>query len=48
MLDLAAPPGTRLDYIGERVHVLFSMKDEPLAQQWYRQVRRIFLKQFNV
>ena len=35
-------------YFGERVHVRFEHAQEPLALQWYRDVRRLFLTHFNV
>ena len=35
-------------FFGERVHVRFEHPPEPLAFQWYRSVRRLFLSQFHV
>lgn len=32
----------------ERVHVLFEHEPEPVAWRWLRNVRRVFLRQFNV
>jgi putative peptide zinc metalloprotease protein len=37
-----------LDLFGERVHVRFEHRWEPLAQQWYRGLRRVFLSHFHV
>ena len=34
--------------IGERVYAKFYHGDEPLAFQWYRSIRQLFLKRFNV
>jgi len=34
--------------IGERVYTKFYHGDEPLAFQWYRNIRQLFLKRFNV
>ena len=34
--------------LGSRVHVRFVQSPEPLASQWYRQVRQAFLKRFSV
>jgi putative peptide zinc metalloprotease protein len=35
-------------FFGERVHALFVHPAEPLAQQWYRGIRRLFLSYFHV
>jgi putative peptide zinc metalloprotease protein len=35
-------------FFGERVYVRFEHPPEPLAFQWYRSVRRLFLSQFHV
>jgi putative peptide zinc metalloprotease protein len=35
-------------HIGSRVYVRFDHGSEPLAQQWYRSLRQVFLKQLNV
>ncbi|MDH5708672.1 MAG: hypothetical protein OEY75_06115 [Hylemonella sp.] len=35
-------------YFGERIHARFEHPSEPLAWQWYRGVRRLFLSQFHV
>lgn len=48
VLDLAIPPGEEPSYLGGRVYVRFDHPPEPLANQWYRAVRRAFLKKFNV
>ena len=34
--------------IGERVYVRFEHDPEPLVQRWYRSLRRLFLKRFDV
>lgn len=34
--------------IGERVYIRFDHGFEPLAVQWYRNIRRLFLRRFNV
>ena len=41
------PLGRRPVY-GQRVHVRFDHRPEPLAVQWYRSLRRLFLTHFNV
>ncbi|HEX7811318.1 MAG TPA: HlyD family efflux transporter periplasmic adaptor subunit [Burkholderiales bacterium] len=35
-------------HIGSRVYVRFDHGSEPLARQWYRSLRQVFLKQLNV
>ena len=35
-------------FFGERVYVRFDHKMEPLARQWYRSIRLLFLSHFNV
>ena len=35
-------------FVGGRVYVRFDHRPEPLAFQWYRQVRQMFLRRFNV
>ncbi len=35
-------------HIGSRVYVRFDHGAEPLAKQWYRRLRQVFLKQLNV
>jgi putative peptide zinc metalloprotease protein len=48
VLDLDSISGAPANYIGGRIYVRFEHQPEPLARQWYRDVRRIFLKRFNV
>ena len=48
VLDLALPPGQEPNYLGGRIYVRFEHQPEPLANQWYREIRRAFLKKFNV
>lgn len=35
-------------FFGERIHARFDHPPEPLAQQWYRGIRRLFLSHFQV
>ena len=35
-------------FVGGRVYVRFDHGTEPLATRWYRGLRRLFLKRFNV
>ena len=48
VLDLELPEGEQANYLGGRVYVRFEHAAEPLASQWYRDIRRAFLKKFNV
>lgn len=48
VLDLALPPGQLANYLGGRIYVRFEHLPEPLAMQWYRELRRAFLKRFNL
>lgn len=43
-LALSAP----VDRLGMRVYVRFDHGREPLAQQWYRRLRQLFLRKFSV
>jgi putative peptide zinc metalloprotease protein len=47
-VDLELPPVSGLVNIGGRVYVRFDHGREPLAMQWYRELRQIFLARFNV
>nr|WP_305906944.1 hypothetical protein [Methylomarinum sp. Ch1-1]MDP4519658.1 hypothetical protein [Methylomarinum sp. Ch1-1] len=47
-LDLAySPVGVGSEIIGQRVYVRFDHGAEPLARQWYRSLRQVFLRHFN-
>ncbi len=48
VLDLELPQGAQATYFGGRVYVRFEHEPEPLGHQWYRELRRAFLKKFNV
>ncbi|MBS3952352.1 MAG: biotin/lipoyl-binding protein [Methylomicrobium sp.] len=47
-IELAFPPGTEVKNIGERVYIRFDHGLEPLALQWYRLGRQLFLRTFSV
>ena len=47
-LELALPPGTPVTGAGGRVFVRFDHGAEPIALQWYRMVRQLFLRRFSV
>lgn len=46
--DLSLPPETEIGNAGGRVYVRFDHGTEPLASQWYRSVRQLFLRQFTI
>ena len=46
--DINLAADARVWTLGNRVHVRFNHPAEPLATQWYRSVRRVFLAKFNV
>lgn len=47
-VDLELPAQRGLVNVGGRVYVRFDHGWEPLAAQWYRQGRQLFLARFNV
>ena len=47
-IDLEYTPQTTSPEIGQRVYVRFKHGSEPIGQQWYRNLRQVFLRQFNV
>jgi putative peptide zinc metalloprotease protein len=47
-VDLELPATTRLLTVGGRAYVRFDHGAEPLAAQWYRRLRRLFLSRFHV
>lgn len=46
--DIDLPLDWRQELFGQRVHVRFDHYWEPLAVQWYRSLRRLFLSHFHV
>jgi putative peptide zinc metalloprotease protein len=46
--DLELPSAARKAAFGGRAYVRFVHQPEPLAQQWYRRLRQVFLARFNV
>jgi len=48
LLDLSLPANTPPSAFGVRVYVRFDHRSEPLASQWYRRLRQLFLSRFNV
>jgi len=48
LFDILLPPPQREYNVGGRVYVRFDHGREPLAYRWYRSIRQLFLKKFNV
>jgi putative peptide zinc metalloprotease protein len=48
VLDLQLPLTETTGYLGRRVAVRFDHGSEPLAAQWYRSLRQLFLSHFGV
>ncbi len=47
-LEIRLPPHRLTRYIGSRLHVRFNHAAEPLAQQWLRSLRQLFLARFDI
>jgi len=47
-LELTIPETINPYHIGERVYIRFDHGYEPLAWQWYRMIRQLFLRRFSV
>jgi putative peptide zinc metalloprotease protein len=47
-LDIQLPPEVEVTGWGGRAHVRFDAGTAPLAAQWYRHLRQMFLRRFNV
>jgi putative peptide zinc metalloprotease protein len=48
LFDIKLPPPEHYYRVGGRIHVRFDHGSEPLAWRWYRGIRALFLKRFNV
>ena len=48
LFDLELPVQARLYTVGGRIYVRFDHGWEPLVWRWYRGVRELFLRRFNV
>ena len=48
LFDIELPKQVSLYHVGGRVYVRFDHGWEPLLWRWYRSVRQLFLKRFNV
>jgi putative peptide zinc metalloprotease protein len=48
LFDIQLPPAALPDTFGSRVYVRFEHVREPLARQWYRRIRQLFLSRFDV
>ena len=47
-LDLTIDPSAVSEMVGGRVYVRFDQGSEPLAFQWYRSLKQLFLRRFGV
>lgn len=48
VFELELPESGRLRALGSRIYARFERSPEPLGTQWYRAVRQVLLKRFNV
>lgn len=48
LFDIALPSDEGMYHVGGRVHVRFDHGTEPIGFRWYRGLRQLFLKRFNV
>jgi len=48
IFELEVPESARLFTLGSRIYARFEREPEPLGVQWFRAVRRVLLKRFNV
>jgi putative peptide zinc metalloprotease protein len=48
LFDIQLPPPAGVYNVGGRVYVRFDHGKEPLARRWYRSIRQLFLKRFDV
>ena len=48
LFDLTLPRDVSPNTFGSHVYVRFEHLHEPLAQQWYRRLRQLFLSRFDV
>jgi len=48
LFDIVLPPPANVYSVGGRVHVRFDHGSEPVFWRWYRYVRQLFLKRFNI
>jgi putative peptide zinc metalloprotease protein len=48
LFDIRLPAAKGYTNVGGRVYVRFDHGKEPLAGRWYRGIRRLFLKRFDV
>ncbi|MDH3526758.1 MAG: hypothetical protein OEM43_04550 [Gammaproteobacteria bacterium] len=46
--ELKLADATQVDHFGQRVHVRFDHGGEPLAAQWGRSLRQLFMREFGV
>ena len=46
--ELVLQNNADIEHIGSRVYVRFGHGSEPLAEQWFRSLRQLFLRRLNV
>jgi putative peptide zinc metalloprotease protein len=48
LFDIELPPPPGPYYVGGRVYVRFDHGRQPLVRRWYKSIRQLFLRRFNV
>ena len=48
LFDVGLPTSERFINVGGRVHVRFSHGKDPIIRRWYRGLRELFLRRFDV
>ena len=48
LVDISLPEKVKNTHIGQRVYIRFEHGTMPLAGQWYRSLRQLFLRNFYV
>ncbi len=48
LFDIELPSHTGIYHVGSRIYVRFNHGTEPVFRRWYKGIRQLFLKRFNV
>jgi putative peptide zinc metalloprotease protein len=48
LFDIELPTQEGFYNVGGRVYVRFDHGEEPIVWRWYREIRQLFLRRFNV
>jgi putative peptide zinc metalloprotease protein len=48
LFDIELPTHEGFYNVGGRVYVRFDHGEEPIVWRWYREIRQLFLRRFNV